>query len=53
VDEAHVLVKQRTPMEGNVVMLGTLLGACEKHENVSVGECSRKACSSQFIENVC
>jgi pentatricopeptide repeat protein len=38
VDEAHALVKQRTPMEGNVVIWGTLLGACEKHGNVSVGE---------------
>ncbi|KAL6845076.1 hypothetical protein ACP4OV_024571 [Aristida adscensionis] len=38
VDEARSLVEQRMPMEANVVIWGTLLGACEKHGNVSVGE---------------
>ncbi|XP_062204444.1 pentatricopeptide repeat-containing protein At1g77170, mitochondrial-like [Phragmites australis] len=38
VDEAHALVEQRMPMEANVVIWGTLLGACEKHGNVSVGK---------------
>ncbi|GJN17810.1 hypothetical protein PR202_gb04908 [Eleusine coracana subsp. coracana] len=39
VDEARALVEQRMPMDGNVVIWGTLLGACEKHGgNVSVGE---------------
>jgi pentatricopeptide repeat protein len=38
VDEARALVEQRMPMEANVVIWGTLLGACEKHGNVSVGE---------------
>lgn len=38
VDEARALVEQRMPMDANVVIWGTLLGACEKHGNVSVGE---------------
>ncbi|GJM93271.1 hypothetical protein PR202_ga09816 [Eleusine coracana subsp. coracana] len=38
VDEARALVERRMPMDGNVVIWGTLLGACEKHGNVSVGE---------------
>ncbi|KAF8696280.1 hypothetical protein HU200_037184 [Digitaria exilis] len=38
VDEARALVEQRMPMEANVVIWGTLLGACEKHGNVNVGE---------------
>jgi len=38
VDEARALVEQRMPLEPNVVIWGTLLGAGEKHGNVSVGE---------------
>ncbi|KQK09543.1 pentatricopeptide repeat-containing protein At1g77170, mitochondrial [Brachypodium distachyon] len=38
VDDARALVEHRMPMEANVVIWGTLLGACEKHGNVSVGE---------------
>jgi pentatricopeptide repeat protein len=38
VDEARALVEHRMPMDANVVIWGTLLGACEKHGNVSVGE---------------
>lgn len=38
VDEAHALMKQRMLMEANVVIWGTLLGACERHENVRVGQ---------------
>lgn len=38
VDDARALVEQRMPMEANVVIWGTLLGACEKHGNVNVGE---------------
>ncbi|KAL6615977.1 hypothetical protein ACP70R_038247 [Stipagrostis hirtigluma subsp. patula] len=37
-DEARALVEQRMPMEANVVIWGTLLGACEKHGNVCTGE---------------
>ncbi|CAL9085978.1 unnamed protein product [Musa acuminata var. zebrina] len=35
--EARAVV-ERMPMEANVVIWGTLLGACEKHVNVEVGE---------------
>uniref|UniRef100_A0A0D3ETJ0 Pentatricopeptide repeat-containing protein n=1 Tax=Oryza barthii TaxID=65489 RepID=A0A0D3ETJ0_9ORYZ len=38
VDEAHALMEQRMLMEANVVIWGTLLGACERHENVRVGQ---------------
>lgn len=38
VDESRALVEHRMPMEENVVILGTLLGACEKHCNVNVGK---------------
>lgn len=38
VDDARALVEQRMPMEANVVIWGTILGACEKHGNVNVGE---------------
>lgn len=38
VDEARALVEQRMPMEANMVIWGTMLGACEKHGGVSVGE---------------
>ncbi|KAF7023654.1 hypothetical protein CFC21_036129 [Triticum aestivum] len=37
VDKERALVEHRMPMEANVVIWGTLLGACEKHCNVNVG----------------
>ncbi|KAG8055587.1 hypothetical protein GUJ93_ZPchr0001g32762 [Zizania palustris] len=37
-DEARALVEQRMQLEANVVIWGTLLGACEKHGNVRIGE---------------
>ncbi|XP_072995525.1 pentatricopeptide repeat-containing protein At1g77170, mitochondrial-like [Typha latifolia] len=38
VEEAREVVERRMPMVANVVIWGTLLGACEKHANVVVGE---------------